>query len=1144
MKRWLSYIVMAVLCGFYCSSCSDETFEGQGPDTGAPVVRLTIALPGTNCAIGGYEENAYPDNLDPETEGQRSIDANDIYVLQFVDDKLYHVITDLAISQPDGLQVRTLTGHILFAPGRTELVVLANLNQQEGIASITAEDLLTSYNGQAQSEIYKDLIYSYPTANWNLENNKLPMWGTTGVISISSTTDASCNLYRGVAKMGVQVDEDCTNFQLKEIYVYRVNDKGYCAAPTQKPSSDMQIQFAETDIPETASPRTDPLKYVVPESEDTDYIVTGKRFLNQIYLSEVKNTGMDSDKQLKVVVGGIYGGEGIEGAGKMNYYRIDMKDDKGGGVADFDIIRNHSYVFNITKVANPGTPTPDEALENDVVALTVTVDRWADDYMRGVPDQYTLTTDKSVIICKKFNDVSTKTLDIWTDYSDGWYIEPIAGQDLSWLTIDKESGSANSTTTVSVTPNFENRGITRTTRFYVVAGSIKKEITVIMPQPPTANCYIVGEGEHELIVSIKGNGNDGIAPEGKNIVPGNGDAALTPVKIGVIWETEAGLIQLKDAGTDRYVSNTRGRMTYADYDLNTNSIKYTVNLGGASIGGVTGGNALIGAFNDRDQVVWSWHIWVAPDMIDPGTQEVYEHMVEKWTLNDYDVLDRNLGALSNKPVGNSSVASMGLLYQWGRKDPFIGAGYSNDNFKDTGVLPVVHYYEDWGVQSGAAIAMNDQAIPTTIQHPTRLVYGGGNSSPTGLSSIPGYGGYLWGTNNGLSTTVKDLGSKTIYDPCPVGYRVPPVDAFVFSKKIEVEKYERGERIGDITLEKKESEDYGMPIFYREWDSGDNEWDDDYDFQENGKLKGGKDSAKRYEVYKAVLSIDWKTLTSEKDNWRFNVMYVPHFVNKMNDTKIQWGDSNADEISIYDGSYVSNADYYGFYLNYESLNEPKLTAEKKQGSYSHENKRADYYYNPVAGQPITWLPLTGAYDPTKGFTFKGQNNSTISIEQGSSITVNSFLWTNSSILSEDNKWIPGAMFLHGAEIGSGGSGRHIHGLTQSNIRAESHYAGAVRCVRDRAKTKWDINSLTPTASISRAKGSTTTISIVSVNATWELVNPGAPWLQVTPDSGNADKGRGTTITLKMLKEMPSGTSTTLAFRIANETEDREVTVTVN
>lgn len=1142
MKRWLSYIVMAVLCGFYCSSCSDETFEGQGPDTGAPVVRLTIALPGTSRAIGGYEENVYPDNLDSQTEGQRSIDANDIYVLQFVNDKLYHVITDLTISQPDGAQERTLTGHILSAPGSTELVVLANLNQQEGIEDITAENLLASYKGQAQNEIYENLIYSYPTANWKLENNKLPMWGTTGVISISSATEARCNLYRGVAKMGVQVDEYCTNFQLKEIYVYRINDKGYCAAPTQKPSSDMQIQFSETDIPETASPRTAPLKYVVPESEDTDYIVTGKRFLNQIYLSEVKNAGTDPDKQLKVVVGGIYEGEGIEGAGKMNYYRIDMKDDKGGGVADFDIIRNHSYVFNITKVVNPGTPTPDEALENDVVTLTVAVDRWADDYMRGVPDQYTLTTDKSVITCSKFNDVSAKTLDIWTDYSDGWYIEPIADEDLSWLTIDRRNGSANNTTTVSVTPNFENRGITRTTRFYVVAGSIKKEITVIMPQPPTANCYIVGEGEHELIVSIKGNGNDGIAPEGKNIVPGNGDAALTPVKIGVIWETEAGLIQLKDAGTGSYVSNTQGRMTYADYDPNTNSIKYTVNLNGASIGGVTGGNALIGAFNDRDQVVWSWHIWVAPDMIDPSTQEVYEHMVENWTLNDYDVLDRNLGALSNKPEGDNSVASMGLLYQWGRKDPFIGAGHSNDDFTGTGVLPVVHYYEGWGVQNGGSIRMDDNAIPTTIQHPTRLVYGGGNSSPTGLSSIPGYGGYLWGTNNGLSTTVKDLGSKTIYDPCPVGYRVPPVDAFVFSKKGEKEGYRQGAFIEEITIPKRGSKSYGKPVYYQRWNSV-FEWWNDLDLQRDGTLEGGKTSERKYRVYEAVYTTYWETLiTSETENWRLNVMYVPHYVNNMSDTRIQWGDnSDVGNIYLYDGSYVKKADYYGFYLNYESVNEPKLTTDKKRGYYG-SNNNADYYYNPVSGQPVTWLPLTGAYDPTKGFSFKN-GGSTISIEQGSSITVNSFLWTNSSVQS-GSEWIPGAMFLHGTETGGGGSGRHIHGLTKTDIRAEPHYAGTVRCVRDRAKTKWDINSLTSSASISRTVGSTTTISIVSVNATWELVNPGAPWLQVTPDSGNADKGRGTTITLKMLKEMPSGTSTTLAFRIANETEDREVTVTVN
>lgn len=1142
MKRWLSYIVMTVLCGLYLSSCSDETFEGQGSDTGAPVVRLKIALPGTSRAIGEYED--YADNLDSQTEGQRSIAANDIYVLQFVNDKLYHVVTDLTISEPDGASERTLTGHILSSDGRTELVVLANLNQQEGIDGITAEYLFATYQGKKQSEIYKNFIYSYPTDNWNLENNKLPMWGTTGEITISSITDVSCNLYRGVAKMGIQVDEACTNFQLKEIYVYRVNDKGYCAAPTQIPSSDIHIQFDKTDIPSDANLRTAPLKYVIPENANTDYIVTDKKFLNQIYLSEVKNIGAENDQQLKVVVGGIYEGEGIEGAGKMNYYRIDMKDDKDGAVADFDIIRNHSYVFNITKVLNPGPPTPDKALENDVVSMTVTVDQWADDYMRGVPDQYTLTTDKSVITCSKFNDVSAKTLDVWTDYSDGWYIEEIAGQDLSWLEIDRKKGGANNTTTVSVTPKFENRGITRTARFYVVAGSIKKEITVIMPQPPTANSYIVGGGEHELIISIKGNGNDGIAPEGKNIVPGGGDAALTPAKIGVIWETEAGLVQLIDAGTGRYVSNTAGKMAYANYDTNTNSIKYNVNLSGATIGGVPGGNALIGAFNDQNQVVWSWHIWVAPDMIDPNTQEVYERMVEKWTLNDYDVLDRNLGALSNRPVGNNSVASMGLLYQWGRKDPFIGAGYSNDNFpsNDNGLLPVVHYYENWGVQNNSAIIMNDNAINTTIQHPTHLVYGGSKSSPTGLSSIPNYGGYLWGTNNGLSTTVKDLGSKTIYDPCPVGYRVPPVDAFVFSKKEEKKEYKRGNFIEEITISSGNSKNYGKPIYYQQYYSYYNYWGD-LKLQNDGMLKGRNFSDITYRVYEANYTTYWEALiTSETDNWRINVMYVPHFVDGMSDKHIQWGDEeDATDIFIYEGSYVKKADYYGFYLNYESLNEPKLTTDKRKGTYG-KDYTANYYYNPVAGQPITWLPLTGAYDPTKGFSFRN-GSSTISIQRGSSITVNSFLWTNSSVQSGNN-WIPGAMFLHGTETDGGGSGRHIHGLTKSDIKAEPHYAGAVRCVRDRAKTKWDINSLTSSASISSTEGSMTTISIVSVNATWELVSPGAPWLQVTPDSGNADKGRGTTITLKMLKNMPSGTTTTLAFRIANETEDREVTVTVN
>jgi len=187
-----------------------------------------------------------------------------------------------------------------------------------------------------------------------------------------------------------------------------------------------------------------------------------------------------------------------------------------------------------------------------------------------------------------------------------------------------------------------------------------------------------------------------------------------------------------------------------------------------------------------------------------------------------------------------------------------------------------------------------------------------------------------------------------------------------------------------------------------------------------------------------------------------------------------------------------------------------------------------------------LPLTGAYDPTKGFAFKSDGQ-TIEVTQGSSLTVNSFLWTNSRITNDDGDKVPGAMFLHGTEVNSTINGRHIHYLNDTDITAEPHQAGAVRCVRDRAKTKWDENYLAPSVSISY--GVDMSINIRSVNADWELIDPGQPWLQVTPDKGSATKGQDFPIKLKLLEDVASGSTATLVFKIANETETRSCVVTV-
>lgn len=1109
MKKWLSYIILAVVCGMGLASCADENLvDGGGKVTSSPTFKLTLSLSGGTDegalrAAGDYTEGG----IDNTTDEQRYIADDDVYALEFdKDGVLQHVVSDLHFTDNNaqGKAERTLEGTLVPLEGKITLAVLANL-KQNGIS--VALEMLKDQIGNSKQEVYESLIYTYPTSEWDVTQRYLPMHGEVTTTLASQITNLNCNIYRGVAKMGVK--NSAGNFTLKEIYVYYVNTQGYCVAPTKVPGAD--DQYTEPEVPATSGQRaiSERLKYTIADG-------AAQECLNRIYVSEANNkTPGEGKSALKIVVGGVFTGEGLVEEDGMSYYRIDMEDDKTGEVAPFDIIRNHSYVFNITAVKNPGTPTPDEALDKDVISALV-VGEWTTESMRGIPDQYTLTTDKSVIKFDSYSDLREKTLDIWTDYSDGWEIIKINdSDDLSWLNISSEAGTSDITATVSISPKKINRGISRVSRFYVMAGNIRKEITVIMPQPPTANCYIVGEGENELIVSIKGNGNDGIKPEDHNIIPNEGDASLKPAKIGIIWETNGGLVKLKDPNGNT-VSNTAGELTLVDYNKETNSIKYEVSLNGASIGGVKGGNALIGAFNSSEEVIWSWHIWVCPDMIDSQTQEVKEQYVESWTLNDYDVLDRNLGALSNRPGTNNSVASMGLLYQWGRKDPFIGAGYSNDDFTGDGTLPVVHYYEKWGVINySTASSKKPTAIEETIANPTQLVYGkvsGGQAE--GLSTLAKEGGYLWGTNGGLSATVKDLGSKTVYDPCPVGYRVPPVDAFVFKATIE-------KKTKESDWEKVKEGNKTLKNVWIQWKNSSNE-NTEYRFYES--VNPYSDSP--YKGMKNVKYRYYRTTSYEKSsdiyNWNENLKYVPHNVEGDRD----WQDEQL--IWNYSGDYVENATYYGFYLNYAEIKEP----ETKLGNM----------YNLTDYTNITWLPLTGAYDPTIGFGFKS-NGKTIGIQQGSSITVNSFLWTNSSVVNADKRTIPAAMFLHGTETGGGGSGRHIHGLTQSNIKAEPHYAGAVRCVRDRAKTKWDINSLTETATIDSSEGSTTTIRIISVNADWEMTDPGAPWLQVTPDRGTADKGLGSAITLKMLESGHSGETTKLRFQIANETEPRYVTVTV-
>jgi hypothetical protein len=157
------------------------------------------------------------------------------------------------------------------------------------------------------------------------------------------------------------------------------------------------------------------------------------------------------------------------------------------------------------------------------------------------------------------------------------------------------------------------------------------------------------------------------------------------------------------------------------------------------------GNAVIGIYKaNTSTLVWSYHIWVT-DYMDGGTGKTVS------MVNGHKFMDRNLGATA----ADLTTAAYGLLYQWGRKDPFPGAvsGAAGWNAKDS--------FSGLGTAAVTTKTTNAEAIIDAIQNPTTFMRHyttlHGDWLPAGADNT------LWRRSNG---------KKTIYDPCPAGWRVP------------------------------------------------------------------------------------------------------------------------------------------------------------------------------------------------------------------------------------------------------------------------------------------------------------------------------------------------------------------------------------
>jgi hypothetical protein len=100
-------------------------------------------------------------------------------------------------------------------------------------------------------------------------------------------------------------------------------------------------------------------------------------------------------------------------------------------------------------------------------------------------------------------------------------------------------------------------------------------------------------------------------------------------------------------------------------------------------------------------------------------------------------MDRNLGATE----AGLTVAARGLFYQWGRKDPF----------------PAKDNVSGFGAAQGTATVVQTIRNPGTFYWVDRANNNDWLTSPRDDT--------LWGGN-------EEAKPKTIYDPCPAGWRVP------------------------------------------------------------------------------------------------------------------------------------------------------------------------------------------------------------------------------------------------------------------------------------------------------------------------------------------------------------------------------------
>lgn len=259
----------------------------------------------------------------------------------------------------------------------------------------------------------------------------------------------------------------------------------------------------------------------------------------------------------------------------------------------------------------------------------------------------------------------------------------------------------------------------------------------------TANCYLITDnagGKYRFPVTVKGNGvptkycedNDysvKISPKDIKDVyvygrTGKGACASTIFSQEPEWIGDYICFELPAIAAASLPGHPYGTATASD--AGTALVAASANADWTSGGGL--------------DALWSWMIWYCPAVMDYTLPEIA----------GYTWMNINLGARSTSFASDASMY-LGYYYQWGRKDPFqAGNGALTGNFLDK--------------------SSEKGSLPLSVANPNAF-YGkdAGDYRDWAGSSGTYYDWWNAGQTEQLQTDPPVV--KTMFDPCPAGYRV-------------------------------------------------------------------------------------------------------------------------------------------------------------------------------------------------------------------------------------------------------------------------------------------------------------------------------------------------------------------------------------